>query len=484
MVLTGALLLAACGVAETADTSELPDPSQPSDTQPDVEADASRVLDTREVLERLRGSVALISTPLGSGSSVLIDGGYLVTNAHVVDPYNEVEVAFEGAEPIESVPVVGVDLVRDIAVVGPIDIDREEQQIVPLGELAQGSDLYLVGFPGQQSDMQATISRGVLSRRQAIDDWDLELVHSDATIGSGQSGGALVDDRGRVVGISGMRDSNSFALSLNGSDVLEAIDLILAGDGTRWLSVPPEGDTSTMDVLVRHVGGLEVFHVSAQERPREVTVHVDDPTVAVGVVDADGWVLAGNQPLLDGTEAEMLAMFRGTGILLTETYLAEAVERAEDGSLTFSIEPGWNHFVVTGSLTYGNRYTIETSEPVTHLDERLVPGTVSLGETRRGWVNSLVSVDRVLVNIDEGQSVEIVARSPFSDIAFTLVSPEGIAGEAEGEGRFWSDDGAGGAFGGDDLLEYVATSSGLHAIDVYSLDGAATAYRLEITETG
>ena len=87
----------------------------------------------------MRPSIALITTPISQGSGVLIDGGYVVTNAHVIDPYGAATVHFENDSPIGDVPVIGSDPYADIALPGPLELER--QPLPPSG-----------GYAGSRSD--------------------------------------------------------------------------------------------------------------------------------------------------------------------------------------------------------------------------------------------------------------------------------------------------------------------------------------------
>ena len=59
----------------------------------------------------------------GIGSGVLIEGGYVVTNAHVVWPYNTTRVVFPDGSEFDGVQVKGSDLLPDWAVLGPACAD-------------------------------------------------------------------------------------------------------------------------------------------------------------------------------------------------------------------------------------------------------------------------------------------------------------------------------------------------------------------------
>jgi S1-C subfamily serine protease len=74
-----------------------------------------------QVFARVSPSVAFIETPAFTGSGVLIDGGYVVTNAHVVWPFETVRVVFPNGIVFLNAPVLGSDLLDDLAVIGPLD---------------------------------------------------------------------------------------------------------------------------------------------------------------------------------------------------------------------------------------------------------------------------------------------------------------------------------------------------------------------------
>ncbi len=221
VIAMAAVALVGCGVHGGGGQSEGPTTTR---------AASARVLDGKGVLAALRPAVAFVETPAGSGSAVLIDDGYLVTNAHVVEPFASVTVTFDGGKPTEDVPVVGLDLTADVAVLGPVKMRASAATFGDPNGLEKGDDLYLVGYPGdQETDRDLTIARGLLSRRRTAGDWKLQYLQSDAKIAGGQSGGALADDHGRVVGISGLSDSDNFALSISSVDVQRSIARIRKG---------------------------------------------------------------------------------------------------------------------------------------------------------------------------------------------------------------------------------------------------------------
>lgn len=141
---------------------------------------------------------------LGSGVIYRRDG-YIVTNNHVVQGASEVNIAFADGST-ERGEVVGADSSTDLAVV------RVNRNDLPAAKFAENDDLIpgqLAVAIGSPSGYQSTITSGVISglNREIPDALArgerslVDLIQTDASISPGNSGGALVDRDGEVVGI-------------------------------------------------------------------------------------------------------------------------------------------------------------------------------------------------------------------------------------------------------------------------------------------
>jgi len=183
-------------------------------------------LSAAEVYARIAPSIAHLSAGMSGGSGVLLEGRMLLTNAHVVWPHERVRVTFPPKLEFIDVPVRAVDVDGDLALVGPLSasLDRPALKIVSPDGLPIGSEVFLVGYPGEtESFPEPAITRGILSRVREAGFENLTFLQSDATIVGGQSGGALVSSTGDVIGISGLIGIEQFALVLSGADVLTRI---------------------------------------------------------------------------------------------------------------------------------------------------------------------------------------------------------------------------------------------------------------------
>lgn len=153
----------------------------------------------------------------GLGSGFVIDkSGHIVTNFHVIEGADEVEVSFSNGEEM-SAEIVGSDPTTDIAVL-KVDSDSRALRVLTLGNSDQvevGDEVVAIGNPlGYERTMTAGIvsalGRVIESPGQfAID----EVIQTDAPINSGNSGGPLLDAAGRVVGV------NTQIASLTGGNI-------------------------------------------------------------------------------------------------------------------------------------------------------------------------------------------------------------------------------------------------------------------------
>jgi len=141
----------------------------------------------------------------GQGSGVVLtDDGYVLTNNHVIDGAEEVEVAFDDSGRKYPAEIVGRDPQTDLAV---LKIDSDDKfPAVTLGDsglLKPGDTVLAIGNP---FGLSKTVTSGIVSAigrtNLNITDGGYEnFIQTDASINPGNSGGALIDNRGHVVGI-------------------------------------------------------------------------------------------------------------------------------------------------------------------------------------------------------------------------------------------------------------------------------------------
>ncbi len=145
----------------------------------------------------------------GEGSGIIYsEDGYIVTNYHVIEEAIDsesakVEVALEGSEEWIEAKIVGHDEVTDLAV---IKIEKTGLKAAEFGkskELNVGDIAVAIGNPLGQ-EFAGTVTSGIVSalnRTVTTDGRTYELIQTDAAINTGNSGGALANSKGEVIGI-------------------------------------------------------------------------------------------------------------------------------------------------------------------------------------------------------------------------------------------------------------------------------------------
>ena len=166
---------------------------------------------------------ALLATRESGGSGVIVDPtGYIVTNAHVVEGARRVQVRLPAAlggegssgsilKPsgaLVGAMVIGTDAETDLAV---LKVQREGLPYLELADSDQAGPGMIVLAFGSPFGLESSVTLGVLSAtaRQLRPEDPMIYLQTDAPINTGNSGGPLVDTRGRVIGINTMIFSQS-----------------------------------------------------------------------------------------------------------------------------------------------------------------------------------------------------------------------------------------------------------------------------------
>ncbi|MXX24465.1 MAG: SH3 domain-containing protein [Caldilineaceae bacterium SB0668_bin_21] len=218
-------------------------------------------LTSAQIFQKVSPAIAYVQTEEASGSGVLFEGRYVVTNRHVVYPFDTARVVFPNGAEFDGVPVRGWDLEADLAVLGPVDIATEPIPLIDGETTPIGADMYLIGYPAEfESFPQPTIVKGILSRLRQSDSGRITYFQTDASIAGGQSGGALVSDTGAVIGISGSSIADGmFALVASSADLLPRIRQLIAGGGD-----PVEGDRRRR-AAVNYDGGIDLLGFALEQ---------------------------------------------------------------------------------------------------------------------------------------------------------------------------------------------------------------------------
>ncbi len=161
-----------------------------------------------------RGRQRQVETPeqKGFGSGVIISkDGYIVTNNHVIDGADMISVKLQDSRELKG-RIIGADATTDLAL---IKIEGDDFPALPVGnsdELKVGEWVLAVGNP---FNLGSTVTAGVVSAKaRGLGANQVEsFIQTDAAINQGNSGGALVNAQGELVGINAMLFSPTGAYS-------------------------------------------------------------------------------------------------------------------------------------------------------------------------------------------------------------------------------------------------------------------------------
>jgi len=151
----------------------------------------------------------LVSSPFGdsglvpaAGSGfILTRGGYIITNHHVVAGARTISVVLDNGDAYDA-DWVGSDTANDLAVLKIAGQDLPTVRLGQSSELEVGELAVAIGNP--LGELSGTVTAGIISaldRAVTIDGQTLYLLQTDAAINAGNSGGALFNSFGEVIGI-------------------------------------------------------------------------------------------------------------------------------------------------------------------------------------------------------------------------------------------------------------------------------------------
>ncbi len=159
------------------------------------------------------------SVESGTGSGVIFkkegDAGYIITNNHVIESAQSIEVTLFSGDKVEA-ELVGTDALTDIAV---LKINAEHvTTVAEMGDsskLRTGENVIAIGNPLGE-EFSRTVTQGIISGvDRTIDvttsegDWALDVIQTDAAINPGNSGGPLINMSGQVIGINSLKITES-----------------------------------------------------------------------------------------------------------------------------------------------------------------------------------------------------------------------------------------------------------------------------------
>ena len=288
---------------------------------------------------------------VNSGSGVIIrEDGYIVTNNHVIDVATKIEVTLNNNQTYPAT-LVGADPATDVAL---LKIEASGLPIIPFGDsdkLRLGEWVIAIGSP---YDLRSTITAGIVSAkgRSMPDTGKFKIesfIQTDAAVNPGNSGGALVDRAGNLVGINtaiisqtGSYTGYSFAVPSNIVKKI-AYDLMDFGSVKRailGISMKPIDDKIAEDLKLSSRNGVYISDVSKSSSADKAGMKAGDVLIAIDSVKitTPASVQETVSRFSPGDEAVMTVLRDGKELKLDVVFMGTTQENgtlSDDGSVAF-----------------------------------------------------------------------------------------------------------------------------------------------------
>jgi Do/DeqQ family serine protease len=352
----------------------------------------------------------------GSGSGVIIrPDGYIVTNNHVVNGATSIQVTLNNNQQYEAT-VVGTDPATDVAI---IKVDAQNLPALPMGDSDQlrlGEWVLAIGSPlGAQ--LRSTITAGIVSAKgRSMPDNSGEFkiesfIQTDAAVNPGNSGGALVNKKGELVGINtaivsqtGSYTGYSFAVPVNivkrvAQDLMDFGSVKRAVLGIRMINVDKKFADEMKLSAVTGVYINEVLKGSAAEK--------------AGLKENDVIVAIDGQKITDGSSVQAKVSGYHPGDKATITYIRDG--KTQEAQVVFQAASAESNGEATadGSMVfYGATLKAASPETLKALGIKSGVEIVSLGSGKMAEAGAKVGGVITFVN-DEAVSKpeEVVAKA-------------------------------------------------------------------------
>jgi serine protease Do len=457
-ILMGLVAVAACGggsdvaVDTVAPTSESTEP-------PTTEIEDFDIAQVEQSVVKITAEGTFIDPEVGEqrnsagvGSGVIIsEDGLVVTNNHVVTGAALLRVYVPGESKPVNAKVLGVTECSDLAVI-QLEGDGYAALDYRTDDVNAGLEVYAAGYPASDAstidDVDYTLTRGIVSSTTASGEtsWASvdKVIEHDARIRGGNSGGPLLDDQGRIVGINyaGIDDSDqNYAISAaNARAIIEELasgtnidsigvngEAVNDGAGTNGIWVASVDSGSPADVagiepgdIITRLEGLDLaLDGTMSDYCDVIRTQGADATMRVEVLRfATEEVYEGQ---LNGTPLELSFSFAqefqdgvGTDGATADSYTEFVTVSDDSGSITASIPAEWSDINGEPNVEFGpSLYAAPNLE--SFLGTYGTPGVIIEATGSRG----VADIDFTLDELDFSTECTYVGRSPYADVLYT-----------------------------------------------------------------
>ena len=286
-----------------------------------------------------------VQTPkrAAAGSGVIISAdGYIVTNNHVVDGADELTVSLNEGSKEFSARVIGADKTTDLALIKIDGKNLPAIQIANSDDVKVGEWVLAVGNP---LGLNNTVTAGIISAKaRTLGANGVEsFIQTDAAINQGNSGGALVNTRGELVGINAMLASPTgsnigYGFAIPTSIMNKVVDDLKQYGNVQRAMIGIQGGSvkdyidnlKDQDKEVKDFGTMEGIYIAK--------VVEDGAAEAAGLKEGDVITTVDNQKVKTMGELQGLLAKKRPGDKVTITYLRD--KKKHNATLTLKNEQG------------------------------------------------------------------------------------------------------------------------------------------------
>lgn len=282
---------------------------------------------------------------VGSGSGVIYkkdgDIAYVVTNAHVVDGAEKIEIVMTNGDRYEA-ELVGSDAINDLAV-----LKMSAEAVTEIAELGD-SDSVQVGEPviaiGNPLglDFYGSVTSGIISgkERALVTDngaGEIAVLQTDAAINPGNSGGALLNIQGQVIGINSAKISSEYAEGIAFAIPINTAKAVIAQlESNGKVEYPVLGITlqSLESIPLEYRNATLKLPSDVQDGVLVIEAQADYPAANAGIESGDVITAFNGQPIASVLDLKRELLKLKVGDRAELTYYRDSVAKTVTVELT------------------------------------------------------------------------------------------------------------------------------------------------------
>jgi S1-C subfamily serine protease len=190
-----------------------------------AELKASAGEDFSGIIDEAVKSVVTIKTDVSQGTGFIVTSdGYIVTNYHVIEGAKQAGI-FTSDKEVHQTSLIGSDTKLDLALL-KIDGDYDKLDLDDSDDVQVGEKVIAIGNP---LGLQFSVSQGIVSAIHRTGSNGLDAyIQTDAALNPGNSGGPLINQQGKVIGINNFKvsDGENIGFALESNYIKEAVNKI------------------------------------------------------------------------------------------------------------------------------------------------------------------------------------------------------------------------------------------------------------------